>query len=219
MNYYEKYGKITLLTGTILYHWSNQHVSKLLNNLFLCLDNSFWNNKNKILHKYKVTKNVDLILTIQNDDIINRQHYSHNKKRQDYELLTSIYNEIINTNSYARDADVILKMDRTNFSIFCDKLSINNYEGLFNYIDSDEGLFEIVIFEPNDYLKLIETKNYENVKLHKIYDCKRIMLSKKINYTYPYYYNYENVDKRNFNYYPSIFYYIYKKQIIQQLNN
>ena len=212
MNYYEKYGKITLLKGTILYHWSNQHVFDLSNNLFLCLDNSFWSNKNKILHKYKVTKNVELILTIQNDNIINRQYYSHNKKIQDYELLTIMYNEIINSNLYGRDDDVNLKINKTNFSIFCDKLSMNNYEGLFNYIDSDKGLFEIVIFNPDDYLKLIETKNYDDVKLHKICDCKRFMLSKKINYKYPYIYNYENIDKRKkFNYHPSIFYYIYKK--------
>ena len=46
---------------------------------------------------------------------------------------------------------------------------------------SSQSLFEIVIFNPDDYLKLIETKNYDDVKLHKICDCKRFMLSKKIN--------------------------------------
>ena len=102
-------------------------------------------------------------------------------------------------------------MNKINFSKFCNILSINNYKGLFNYIDGDKGQFEIVIFEPNDYLTQIETKNYNDVKLHNLRDCKRFMLSKKVNYTYPHDYNY--INKRENNYYPSIFYYIYKKQI------
>lgn len=214
MNYYDRCGKVTLSKGTILYHWSNQSITNLSNNLFLCLDNSLWSFKNKILHKYKLTKSIELILTIQNDNILKKQLYTHNKKRNDSELLTQIYNEIIQPNSYSKDADVYLKMDKSNFSIFCDELKNNNYEGLFNYIDSDAGQFEIVIFEPNNYLRLIKTMNYEDVKLHEIRDCKRLMLSKKVNYTYPHYYNYENINKRDFNCYPSIFYYIYKKQII-----
>jgi hypothetical protein len=212
MNYYEKYGKITLSKGTILYHWSNETITNLTDNLFLCLDNSLWSDKNKVMHKYKLIKDINLILTIQNDNIINKKLYSSNKnKKQDYELLTNIYNDILTPNSYSRGGDVSLKTNKTKFLNFCDKLTINGYEGLFNYIDGDEGQFEIVIFEPNKYLRLIENKNYENVKLHKLNDCKRIMLSRKINYIYPYDYDYEDINKREHHHYPSIFYYIYKK--------
>lgn len=211
MNYYDKYGKITLSKGTILYHWSNKNINCLSDNLFLCLDNSFWSDKNKILHKYKLVNDINLILTIKNDNITNKQSYSNKNNKQDYELLTSIYNEIVVPNSYDRYGDVSLKMNKTNFPIFCDKLSVNNYEGLFNYIDGDRGQFEIVIFNPSSYLNLIETKIYHNVKLHKLRDCKRFMLSKKVKYTYPYMYSYEDINKRQHNHYPSIFYYIYKK--------
>lgn len=211
MNYYDKYGKITLSKETILYHWSNEIINCLADNLFLCLDNSLWSNKNKILHKYKLVKDINLILTIKNDNIPNKKSYSNKNKREDGELLTSIYNEIIDPNSYSRDGDVSLKMNKTNFPIFCDKLNTNNFEGLFNYIDGDKGHFEIVIFKPNNYLILIETKIYNNVKFHKLRDCKRFMLNKKINYTYPYDYDYKDINKRQHNNYPSIFYYIYKK--------
>jgi len=213
MNYYDKYGKITLSKGTTLYHWSDQPITNLTNNyLFLCLDNSFWSwcNENKIMNKYKLLNDIDLILTIHNDNITNKQLYSSNKKRQDYELLTTIYNDIIEQNYYNKDDDVTLKTNKTNFRNFCNKLNMNGYEGLFNYIDSDKGQFEIVIFNPTDYLELIETKKYDDVKLHKLRDCKRFMLNKKIKYTYLNKYNYENINKQ-VNYYPSIFYYIYKK--------
>jgi hypothetical protein len=159
------------------------------------------------MYKYKVVKDINVILTIQNDNIINKQPYS----LKDYEILTTICNDLLNSISYNKDDDVSLKTNKTNFPIFCDKLRIDGYEGLFNYIDSDKGQFEIVIFEPNNYLILIENKIYENVKLHKLSDCKRIMLSKKVNYIYPY--NYEYVNKWKFYHYPSIFYYIYKKRI------
>jgi len=211
MNYYDKYGRITLSKGAILYHWSNQIISNLSDNLFLCLDNSFWSDNNKKIYKYKLIKDIDLILTIHNDNITNKQSYSLNKKNKDYELLTTIYNETIKPNTYNRDGDVSLKTNKIKFPIFCDKLYTNGYEGLFNYIDGDKGQFEVVIFKPNKYLNLIETKNYENVKLHKLTDCKRIMISKKINYIYPHNYYYENVNKWEHHYYPSIFYYIYKK--------
>lgn len=208
MNYYDKYGKITLSKGTTLYHWSNHDEIELLNNIFLCLDNSFWSDRNKFLHKYKLKQNIDLILTIKNNDIIEKKIYSSNRKNKDYELITTIYNEVMNSDLYVGD-DVSLKMDKPIFSEFCDKLSINNYEGLFNYIDSDFGQFEIVIFDSNNYLKKIETKNYADVKLHKLNECKRRMLSNKINYHYPHHYEYKN--KREHNNYPSIFYYICKK--------
>jgi hypothetical protein len=211
MNYYDKYGKITLSKGTILYHWSNENINYLSDNLFLCLDNSFWSDKNKILHKYKLSKDINLILTIKNDNITNKQLYNNKNKKQDYELLTSIYNEIVVQNSYSRHGDVSLKMNKKNFPIFCDKLNVNSYEGLFNYIDGDKGQFEIVIFNPNIYLNLIDTKVYHIVKLHKLRDCKRFMLSKKIKYIFPHKYNYEDISKREHNHYPSIFYYIYKK--------
>lgn len=96
MNYYDKYGKITLSKETILYHWSN---------------------KNKILHKYKLVNDINLILTIKNDNITNKQLYSNKNNRQDYELLTSIYNEIVVPNSYGRCGEVCLKMNKTNFPI------------------------------------------------------------------------------------------------------
>jgi hypothetical protein len=60
-------------------------------------------------------------------------------------------------------------------------------------------------------LNLIDTKFYHNVKLHKLKDYKRFMLSKKVKYTYPHKYNYEDINKCEHNHYPSIFYYIYKK--------
>jgi hypothetical protein len=212
MNYYDKYGKITLSKGTILYHWSKQIITNLTDNLFLCLDNSFWCDKNKIMHKYILLNDIDLILTIHNDKITNKQLYSSNKnKSQDYELLTTIYNDIIIPNSYCRNCDVMLKTNKIKFTNFCNKLNMNGYEGLFNYIDGDKGQFEIVIFNPINYLKLIEAKIYDNVKVHKLTDCKRIMLSKKIKYTYLNKYNYEDINRREHNHYPSIFYYIYKK--------
>ena len=211
MNYYDKYGKITLSKGTILYHWSNQNITNLTDNLFLCLDNSFWSDTNKIIHKYRVLNDINLILTIHNDNITSKKSYSSKNKRRDYELLTTIYNDMIKPNSYSRHDDVMLKTNRTDFPNFCVKLSMNGYEGLFNYIDMEKGYFEIVVFNPTKYLKLIETKKYNDIKLHKLRDCKRFMLSKKIKYTYLNTYNYEDINKREHNHYPSIFYYIYKK--------
>jgi len=211
MDYYDKYGKVILSKGTILYHWSYQLLTDLSDNLFLCLDNSFWNDTNKIMHKYKLKKNIELILTIQNDNIINKQSYSNKNKRQDYEILTTIYNNIINPNSYGRDSDVMLKTNKKHFSKFCNKLNQDSYKGLFNYIDGEKGQFEIVIFKPSDYLELIETNNYDNVEPHNLKDSKRIMLSKKINYIYQHNFNYEDIGKIEDDEYPSIFYYIYKK--------
>jgi hypothetical protein len=210
MNYYDTYGKITLLKGTKLYHWSNTPLTNTYNNLFLCLDNSFWKDTNKIMHIYKLIRDINLIVTIQNEHIIKTLTYSSNKKKYDYEILTTIFNDTLNTNLYDKNQDVSLKPNQSYFNNFCRELSVNNYEGLFNYIDSEKGMFEIVIFEPTNYLKLIENKKYENVKLHTLSDCKRIMLSKKINYTYPYVYNYNDVNNK-VKEYPSIFYYIYKK--------
>ena len=209
MNYYDNYGKVIISKGPFLYHWSdNKELTDLSDNLFLCLDNSFWSDENKTMYKYKLKKDIELILTIQND-FINKN--KSNYKQQDKQVLTSIYNELFNVNQYTNRDDVILKTNKTNFTNFCNKLNENNYKGLFNYIDGDKGQFEIVIFKPTEYLKLIETTNYKSVKLHKLNDCKRIMLNKRINYTYPHLFNYEYINK--YKYYPSIFYYIYKKTI------
>ena len=208
MDYHAKYGKIILSKGTILYHWSNIHLSNLSNNLFLCLSNSIWDDNNKILHKYKLKKDIELILTIKNDSIINDRTYSSKNKRQDSELLTTIYADI--TNETYRGDDVNLKTNNTYFSKFCGELFNANYKGLFNFIDSDEGRFEIVIFNPTEYLDLMEQTNHAIVKLHKIEHCKRIMLSKKINCTYPYEFEYTDINRPQYGY-PSIFYYIYKK--------
>ena len=210
---YENYGKITLSKGTILYHWSsNETITDLTDNLFLCLDNSFWSNNNKTMYKYKVIKNIDLILTIQNKNIIDNNIFSSNNgyNFHDYELLTLFYNNIFGI-LYKKNDDVSLKTNKTNFTNFCNKLYENKIEGLFNYIDCNKGQFEIVIFKPNEYLNLIETVKYKNVKLHKLKDCKRIMLNKKINYIYKNVYNYEE-KKTYLKCYPSIFYYIYKKR-------
>jgi hypothetical protein len=212
MNYYDNYGKVIISKGAFLYHWSDDKaLTDLSDNLFLCLDNSFWSDENKTMYKYKLKKNIELILTIQNDFINkNKSIYKHQYKQEDKELLTTIYNHLFNVNQYSKCDDVILKTNKSNFTNFCNKLNENNYNGLFNYIDGDKGQFEIVIFNPTEYLTLIETINYKSVKLHKLKDCKRIMLNKKINYTYPHLYNYEECIK-NCKYYPSIFYYIYKK--------
>jgi hypothetical protein len=212
MNYYDNYGKVIISKGAFLYHWSDDKaLTDLSDNLFLCLDNSFWSDENKTMYKYKLKKNIELILTIQNDFINkNKSIYKNQYKQEDKELLTTIYNHLFNVNQYSKCDDVILKTNKSNFTNFCNKLNENNYNGLFNYIDGDKGQFEIVIFNPTKYLTLIETINYKSVKLHKLKDCKRIMLNKKINYTYPHLYNYEECIK-NCKYYPSIFYYIYKK--------
>jgi len=210
MNYYDNYGKVIISKGSFLYHWSDKVLTDLSNNLFLCLDNSFWSDENKTMHIYKLKKDIELILTIKNDFIYkNLSIYKHHYKHQDKELLTTIYNDLFNVNQYSNCDDVILKINKPIFNNFCNKLNEKNYKGLFNYIDADKGQFEIVIFNPTEYLNLIETINYESVKMHKLNDCKRIMLNKKINYTYPYLYNYEFIKKCK--YYPSIFFYIYKK--------
>ena len=208
MDYHSKYGKIIISKGAILYHWSNTHLSNLSNNLFLCLANSIWDDNNKILHKYKLKKDIELILTIKNDSIINDRTYSLKNKRQDSELLTTIYVDVFNE-IYRGDV-VSLKTNNTHFSKFCGELKNANYEGLFNYIDMEPGHFEIVIFNPTEYLDLIEQTTHTNVKLHKIEHCKRIMLSKKINYVYPYKFEYTDINRPQYGY-PSIFYYIYKK--------
>ena len=219
MNNNENYSKITLSEGTILYHWG-KNVTDLSDNLFLCLDNSCWSSSNKTMYKYKLVKNIDLILTIQNDNIIKNKKYStvYRHHGGDFELLTLFYNNIFDTESYSDD--VCLKTSGTNFTKFCNKLHENKIEGLFNYIDSDKGQFEIVIFKPNEYLNLIEISNYENVKLHELQDCKIIMLSENINYIYPYEYEYEDIDNIKYceYWYPSIFYYIYKKRHLKCSN-
>jgi hypothetical protein len=214
MEYYD-YGKVILSKGTILYHWSNTKliIDDLYNNLFLCLDNSFWSDKNKIMHKFKLKKDIELILTIKNDDIINKNNYLHKNKRYDYELLTTIYNNIFDKAIYNRNDDVKLKQKNPDFISMCNKLDEKNYTGLFNYLDCDKGQFEIVIFQPSEYLALIDCiTDYNAIKFHTLRDCKRIMLSKKINFVYPHIYYHELTPKR-YNHYPSIFYYIYKKLI------
>lgn len=209
MDYFNTQGKITLRKGTVVYHWSDKQISKLTSNLFVCLCNSFW--KGKILHKYKLTQDIELILTIGNNIIRDNTLYIGKCRNDDYELLTSMYNEIICPNSYELKKDVELKKNNINFNTFCDKLASYNYNGLFNRINRDKGRFEVVIFNPNKYLKLVKTQLHNTVKLHQMRDCKRIMLSKKILYSYPY--DYENINKRIYRgSYPSIFYYIYKKK-------
>ena len=214
MNYYDNYGKVIISKGSFLYHWSyDKALTDLSDNLFLCLDNSFWSDEHKTMYKYKLKKDIELILTIQNDFINKNKSYN----QQDKQVLTTIYNELFNVKQYSNRDDVILKMNKPIFNNFCNILNENNYKGLFNYIDGIKGQFEIVIFKPTEYLTLIKTRNYKTVKLHKLNDCKRIMLNKKINYTYPHLYNYEECIK-NCKYYPSIFYYIYKNRINQLLN-
>lgn len=43
--------------------------------VFLCLDNSFRTAYGKVLHKYKLEKDIDLILTIKNDQLIETKQY------------------------------------------------------------------------------------------------------------------------------------------------
>jgi hypothetical protein len=219
--YYKKYGKVILSKGTILYHWSaNDNINNnLYDNSFFCLDNSHWKDENKTLYKFKLIDNLELILTITNHTITNpdncllinnfeKGYYSIKYKRQDKEVLTDIYNDFFNK-KYNKDGDVSLKTNKIHFKKFCNKLK-TNYNGLFNYIDCEKGMFEIVIFKPNNYLSLLCKMNYDNVKFHTLKDCKRILLSNKINFEYPHTYIFKE-KKCKYNSYPSIFYYIYKK--------
>lgn len=214
MDYYNRYGKITLAKGTKLYNWSKHGIEGHLSpNLFLCLNNSDSSSYGKILYEYKLTKPIELILTIQNHNIESQHKYSNNSiNRDDYQVLTDIYNETVNPNSYGSDGDVRLKQNKTDFPILCEKLRSLEYNGLFNYIDG-KTIFEIVIFEPNDHLELIKTTNKNDVKEHTLIYNKKIMLSNKIEYTYPVDYVSE-IARCCIGENPSIFYYISKKKTV-----
>jgi hypothetical protein len=223
INYYEKYGKVIISKGTKLYHWrtnNNNINNNLYDNSFFCLDNSHWKDTNKTLYTYKLLENLEIILTITNNTISNPDEcswinnfekgiYNVRYKTYDTEVLTDIYNDFYKK-KYTKHGDVSLKTNKTDFKRFCNKLKRQRYNGLFNYIDCEKGMFEIVIFEPNNYLHLLSKMNYDDVKFHNLRDCKRIMSSSKINFECPYSYEFkEKICK--YNSYPSIFYYIYKK--------
>lgn len=220
LEYYKKYGKITLLKGTILYHWSSKNnLDELNNNSFFCLNNSHWQDNNKILYTYKLKKNLDLILTIQNDDIIKNNEFIIKNYQSDKEVLTTIYLDLFNKNknnniNNNKIDDVKLKTNKEEFTLLCNKLNNIGYTGLFNYIDSDKGQFEIVIFNTYEYLtKILISDNTILMKYHNLKYIKQKMLSNKIQYYYPQQYICSNLCYHKHNIYPSIFYYIYKKQL------
>lgn len=154
-NYYNKYGKIIISKGTTIYHWSdNDSINNFNDVLFTCLTNSLW--YGLYVYEFELLNDIELILTITNENIINKNIYKSKFKNCDKQILTSIFNEIFTGNYYSTDGDVSLKQNENNFKNLCFQLHQNKYCGLFNYIDSDKGRFEIVIFKPNIFLKLIK---------------------------------------------------------------
>lgn len=211
-NYYNKYGKIIISKGTTLYHWSDdESITDFNDVLFTCLTNSSW--YGSYLYEFELLKDVELILTIKNENIIKKNIYESKFKYQDKQILTTIFNEIFTGNYYSIEGDVSLKKNKKNFKNLCCQLHQNNYHGLFNYIDSEKGQFEIVIFKPDIFLKLI--KKTKKINLISDDDCKKktyeIMTSNNISYEYSTIYEYKNIDEKSDDY-KSIFYYIYKKK-------
>lgn len=208
-------GRITLSKGTHLYHWSkNENLmdKNLHNNFFTCLENSSWQLFGKKLYIFKLKQDIELVLMIQNLKIKgnnNSPNISNKDKIRDYQVLTDIYNDVCGE-KYDSMGDVELKKNKKDLGNLCKILNEHEHghQGFFNYIDSEKGCFEIVIFNPNDYLTFVESFDKCDVKLHKLKDNKRIMQSKKVKYAYPY--NYEYIKKKRHDTRPSIFYYIWK---------
>lgn len=95
-----------------------------------------------------------------------------------------------------------------DFNKLCNKLYENNYNGLFNYIDT-KIIFEIVIFTPKQFIKLLSRKeNIVDDGYKKIFNL--LINKNKINFIYPYTIELtDNYIVYNKYQYHSIFYYIY----------
>ena len=182
-NYYEKYGKVKLSKGFKLYHTSKSNEinnnSKLENNCFFTIPPYIWT-LNKYLYEFKLKKDIELILVIKNDLIHKQKIYEDKFKSLDYCVLPEIHNELFNT-KYNSDSDYDLKQNKNIFNNLCLNLSDNGYDGFFNYIDSEKGIFEIIIFFPNEYVEFIGSKKNENIFFNYNYnEQNKSLMSKKL---------------------------------------
>jgi hypothetical protein len=209
MEEYNQYGKVILKRGIQLFHWSNDNnITTLNNNFFLTICNHLWKLNNKYMYTFKLKKDIELLLTINNKYLNEHNTYSNNIIRYDSEIITYLYNDLIKSKSYSRDNEVKLKMNKTHFNSLCNALNNLSYNGMFNYIDGNKGIFETVIFNPSEYLEFVAVQPREDIKMHDIKIYKRKLLSNKINFIYPYKFDYI---KKKWDTEPSIFYYIYMK--------
>jgi hypothetical protein len=200
---YNNYGYVILKKGSFIYHNSDYLFENIKDNSFFTFDKKGW--KGKYTYKYKLIQDLKILLTITNNTIKDNKLILFNNYRSDQQILTKLYNDYIEQNKY--NDDVNLKQS-DDFNVLCNKLYENNYNGLFNYIDA-KTIFEVVIFKPIQFIKLINIKeNVEDDTYKKIFNL--LVDKSKINFICPF--NIELADKYNkTNYYVdhSIFYYIY----------
>jgi hypothetical protein len=204
---YDNYGYVIIKKGTFIYHNSDKSFSNVNNNSFFTINKKGWDGK--YTYKYKLLQDLKILLTITNNTIKDNKLILCNNTHSDQQILTKLYNDYIEQNKY--NDDVNLKQS-DDFSQLCNKLYENNYNGLFNYIDA-KTIFEIVIFKPNHFIKLISKKeNIEDNTYRKIFNL--LVNKNKINIICPF--NIELNDKYNKTKYyvdHSIFYYIYYQKL------
>jgi hypothetical protein len=204
---YNNYGYVIIKKGTFIYHNSDKSFLDINDNSFFTFDKKGW--EGKYTYKYKLIQDLKILLTITNNTIKDNKLILFNNYHSDQQILTKIYNDYIEQNKY--NDDVSLKQSNV-FNELCNKLYENNYNGLFNYIDA-KTIFEVVIFKPNYFIKLINIKeNVEDDTYKKIFNL--LVNKSKINFICPF--NIELDDKYNKTKYyvdHSIFYYIYCHKI------
>ncbi len=206
---YNNYGYVIIKKGTFIYHNSDYLFTEISDNSFFTFDKKGWNGK--YTYKYKVLENLKILLTITNNNIKDNKLILFNNYHSDQQILTQLYNNYIESNTYDDISDVCLKKSK-NFIKLCNKLYENNYNGLFNYIDA-KTIFEVVIFKPTNFIKLINIKeNVEEETYRKIFNL--LVNKNKINFICPYTIKlYDNYKKYNRYQYHSVFYYIYHNNL------
>ena len=212
-NLYNKYGFVIIKKGTSFYHNSKNKFDIINNNSFFTLDKKGWSGL--YTYKYNVIDDIQILLTITNDNIINNNEFRN--LREDNQILTLLYNEFIEDTAYNhKNMDIYFKKNVLHFNSLCSKLLEHNYNGCFNYIDG-KSIFEIILFEPNKYLKLmsidenVSNDNNRNKNIHKLLLNKTI-----IEFNYPIIFKYRlNTNYKLYDYtysVLSVFYYIYCQQ-------
>ena len=211
-NLYNKYGYVIIKKNTKLFHNSNTKLDQIHNNSFFTLNKKGWNGL--YTYTYNVIDDIKILLTISNADIINYNEFI--SIHEDNQILTLLYNKYFEADTYNTYMDICLKKTNTHFNNLCDKLLENNYNGFFNYIDS-KTIFEIILFKPNKYLKLISVDEKIKNDINRNKQIYKLLLNKnKIEFNYPLTYKYKfNKTYKLYDYaysVLSVFYYIYCQQ-------
>ena len=211
INYYKKYGKVKLSKGFKLFHTSDSNQineeNKLYDNSFFTIPPDIWTNK--YLYEFKLKKDLELILLIKNDSIEIDNKYFEKIWAGDYCAIAEIYNKIFDT-SFEKYDDLYLKQNNKHlFNNLCSYMFKNKYSGFFNYIDGDSGVFEIIIFRPDEFIEFIGINN-DKQPFYNFKEQNKSLMSNEINFEYPHKYKYIGDRKKDI--LKSVFYYIDKKK-------